>query len=106
MLALLGGTSFGGVSLRAGLGARGGGVWLNGTPAPSSAAVGGAVRGPWWGPVVVLDGSAVLRQRLVLEVNIEAGRVLLPVLASVQGAEPVAVDGNWIGVTFGVGITL
>ena len=103
--ALLVGASWGRAALRGGLGARAGEAWLSGAPAESTSAVGGVVRGRWWGPVALLDGSLTLRGRIVFEITLEAGRVLLPVVATVQGADPVAVDGNWIRGGVGAGFT-
>ena len=103
--ALVVGPTWDRIALRAGLGVRAGGAWLSGTPT-DPAAVGGAVRGFWWGPLAVLDGSLTLRGRVVLELTLEAGHVMLPVVATVQGADPVAVDGTWMRGGFGVGITL
>ena len=54
----------------------------------------------------MVDGSLTLRGRIVLELTLEAGQVLLPVIATVQGADPVAVDGTWIRGGFGVGFTM
>jgi hypothetical protein len=104
--ALFARVSRGPASVRAGLGARGGGAWLSGSPADAATAVGGAVSGPWWGPVAIVDGSITLRGRIVLELTIEGGRVLLPVIATVQGVNAVAMDGTWIRGGFGVGFTM
>jgi hypothetical protein len=103
--ALVVGPTWDRIALRAGLGVRGGGAWLSGTPT-DPAAVGGAIRGFWWGPIAVLDGSLTLRGRIVLELTLEAGHVMLPVVATVQGADSVAIDGTWIRGGLGVGITL
>jgi hypothetical protein len=103
--ALLGGVSWGGTGVRGGLGVRGGEAWVSGAPADPTTAVGGAVRGFWWGPVAVVDVSLTLRGRFVLALTFEAGRVILPVVATVQGADPVAIDGTWVRGALGVGFT-
>jgi hypothetical protein len=104
--ALLARRSHGHAALRAGVGVRGGGAWLSGTPADPETAVGGAVSGAWWGPVVLIDGSYAVGGRVVVELTIEAGRVLLPVIATVPGGESVAVDGTWLRGALGVGFML
>jgi hypothetical protein len=93
-------------AMRVGLGARGGGAWLSGSPAETGTAVGGAVSGPWWGPVAIVDGSFTLRGRIVLELTVEGGRVMLPVTATVQGTNALAVDGAWMRGGVGVGFTM
>jgi len=104
--ALFARASRGHAAVRVGLGARAGGAWLSGSPADPATAVGGAVSGPWWGPLAIVDGSLTLRGRIVLELTVEAGRVLLPVIATVQGVNGVAMDGAWIRGGFGVGFTM
>jgi hypothetical protein len=93
-------------AIRLGVGARGGGAWLSGSPADSSGVVGGVVSGPWWGAVGIADASVTLRGRIVLELMLEGGRVVLPVIATVQGAGPVAIDGAWMRGGIGVGFTM
>jgi hypothetical protein len=93
----------GALALQAGLGARAGRAWLSGMPA--SPAVGGALRGMWWGPAAVAGASMTFARRLVIELALEAGFVALPVVAEVQGStESVAIDGVWIRGGLGVGI--
>jgi hypothetical protein len=87
-----------------GLGARAGWAWMRGIPDESGPAVGDAMRGFWWGPIALAGASVAVWRRLVLELTIEAGHVLLPVVALVQGSVPVAVDGTWIRGGAGVGI--
>ena len=48
----------------------------------------------------------VVRGRVVIELGIEVGRVILPVEATVQGAGSVAIDGTWMRGTLGVGFAL
>jgi hypothetical protein len=94
------------VALRAGVGVRGGGAWLSGTPADPANTVGGAVNGAWWGPAALVDGAYALRGRLVVALTVEAGRVVLPVVATIQGGETMAIDGLWLRGALGVGFTL
>jgi hypothetical protein len=106
LVALVARVSRGQAALRAGLGARGGGAWLTGTPADPGNTVGGAVNGAWWGPAALVDGSYALRGRLIVALTVEAGRVLLPVVATIQSGETVAIDGLWLRGALGVGFTL
>lgn len=96
----------GAAALRLGVGARGGGAWLSGSPDESAGVVGGVVSGPWWGVLGILDASVTLRGRIVLELMLEGGWVLLPVTATIQGANPVAIDGAWMRGGIGVGFTM
>jgi hypothetical protein len=98
--------SRGAAAIRLGAGARGGGAWLSGAPAESAGVIGGVVSGPWWGGLGIVDASVTLRGRFVLELMLEAGRVLLPVTATVHGASPVAIDGAWMRGGLGVGFTM
>lgn len=104
--ALFARASRGAAAIRLGAGARGGGAWLSGSPADSSGVIGGVVSGPWWGALGIVDASVTLRGRIVLELMLEAGRVLLPVTATVHGASPVAIDGAWMRGGVGVGFTM
>jgi hypothetical protein len=92
-------------TLGVGLGARAGWAWVRGIPDGSGPAVGDALRGFWWGPVTLVGASVAVWRRLALELTIEGGHVMLPVVAMVQGSNPVAVDGTWIRGGAGVGIT-
>lgn len=94
--------SRGPLTLDAGLGGRVGRAWLSGTPV--SPAFGDTLRGTWWGPAAVARGSMTFRRRLVVELSVEAGYVVLPVVALIQGSgESVAIDGAWIRGGLGVG---
>jgi hypothetical protein len=106
LAAFLARASWGRTTVRAGLGLRSGGAWLSGTPVDFTTVGGGAVNGAWWGPLALVDGSVTLGGRVVLELTFEGGRVLLPVVATIPGAAPVAIDGNWIRGALGVGFTM
>jgi hypothetical protein len=88
----------------AGLGARTGRAWLTGTPNETSPAIGATVRGLWWGPVTVVGASVALWRRLAFELSVEAGHVIVPVVALVQGSPAVAIDGTWLRGGAGVGV--
>ncbi len=103
--AVLAGPSRDRFALRAGLGIRAGGAWIIGTPSDAPT-VGRTVRGGWWGPVAIVDGSLIVHRRIVIEIIVELGRVVLPVAGTVQGGSSVAIDGNWIRGGLGVGFTL
>jgi len=92
--------------LRAGLGARVGFAWLSGTPADPETATGGVVRGGWWGPAALFDGSVRIGRRGVVAIGVEIGRTQLPVTAFVQGDRPVVVGGTWLRGGLGVGFVL
>ncbi len=106
LLAVLGHVPLERATLRGGIGARGGGAWLSGMPADPGIAFGGAVRGLWWGPVFLIDGTVALGQRALLGLTFEVGRTILPVTARVQGDSPVVIDGTWLRGTLGVGFVL
>ena len=89
--------------LRGGAGVRGGVAWLGGTPRDPDVTVGGAVRGAWWGPAAVVDGSVRVGRRGVIAIAVEVGRTQLPVTAFVQGGSPVVIGGTWIRAGLGVG---
>jgi hypothetical protein len=106
LLAVFGHASRSRVTLRGGVGARAGGAWLSGMPADPDTAVGGAVRGLWWGPVLLADGNVVLGRRVVVGLTLEAGRTISPVTARVQGENPVVIGGTWLRGALGVGLAL
>jgi hypothetical protein len=93
------------IGIRAGAGARGGAVRLDGSPA-AGAAHGGTVWGPWGGPLGRLSAVVTPWRRLVFELAVDGGYVLVPVAGFVDGQRQVAVDGGWVGFSVAVGAFL
>jgi hypothetical protein len=83
------------------LGARGGLVSLEGTPAGGSGATGGSALRPWWGPAITARGW--LRAGPVgLAGAIEAGFTVRGAHGLADGATILAVDGAWLAAGIGL----
>ena len=106
LVGIVGQASRGRLDARGGVGARVGIAWLSGTPGDPDTAVGGTVRGSWWGPAVLVDSGVRLGRRAVVRLGLEGGRVLRPVTAIVQGESAVAIGGIWWRSALGVGFAL
>jgi hypothetical protein len=93
-------------TLRLGAGVRGGEVRLSGVPDPAMGAQGKTFWAPWIGPLARGDVELVVARRLVLDVGAEGGYVVSPVGGLVGDRREVAIDGAWIGVHVGAGMSL
>lgn len=94
------------VGLHLGAGLRGGAARLSGSPNPMGTAQGKSGWGAWGGPLGIVDLSVVANRRLVFDLGLEAGYVVVPVGGLVAGAREVAVDGAFVGFHVGGGIFL
>ena len=90
-------------ALRAGVGARGGPVWLVGQPYSLDAAAGTTLFGVWGGPMLTASLSVPVYPAIALEASAEAGYVVRPVTALVNGSPAASVEGAWGAVNLGVG---
>jgi hypothetical protein len=89
----------------AGVGARIGFVRFQGTPdARGVNAVGETAVLPWGGPLALVRVAVAPVRRLTLTGSFEAGLATLAAEARVAGAAAVAVDREWLGLKFGVGV--
>ena len=100
--ALLGHLRVGAVWLRAGAGARAGAARVAGTP-DSPDVVGGALFGPFAGPLVALSAGAS-PGRLALELAVEGGYAVASVTGRAAGVAALSVAGPFLGVQLGVGV--
>lgn len=94
------------VGLHLGAGLRGGAARLSGSPDAIGTAQGRSGWGAWGGPSGRVDVSILATRRLVFELGLEAGYVVVPVGGLVGGAREVAVDGAFVGFHLGGGIFL
>ena len=60
--------------------------------------------GPFAGPMALIGASLALPRRLLIELSLEGGYVVLPVGARVAGVRAIAVEGPWLGLQAGLGI--
>jgi hypothetical protein len=97
--------SAGAFALKAGLGLRLGYGRLAGEPARPDRHTAASFTAPWAGGLVSLRLARGFGP-LVIELEAEGGAVLLPVKGLVDDARETAVEGAWIGGTFGVGWAL
>lgn len=93
------------IGFRLGAGARGGAVRLAGAPG-SASAHGGTVWGPWGGLLGRFSAVLTPWHRLVVELGVDGGYVLVPVAGLVDGVRQVAVDGGWVGFSVAIGAFL
>ena len=91
------------VELRAGLGLRGGAVWLTGSPSDPLTMEGRTVSGGFMGPLLFAGVDVKLPRRAWLDLKVEGGWMLVPVKGFDSGTSGVSVDGPWVGVQLGVG---
>ncbi|MBI5531428.1 MAG: hypothetical protein HY898_01855 [Deltaproteobacteria bacterium] len=94
------------LSMRAGLGLRFGVARMMGKPYSSQLAEGKSVVAPWGWPLGVLALSITPIRPLVLEVQGEAGYVVLPLGGQVGGVQEITLQGAWAGVQLGIGMFL
>jgi hypothetical protein len=92
--------------LRLGAGVRGGEARLSGVPDPSMGVQGRTFWASWVGPLARGDVELVVAHGLALDVGVEGGYVVSPVGGLVGDRREVAIDGAWIGVHVGVGMSL
>jgi hypothetical protein len=95
------------MAIEGGLGARGGFAYMQGeaadiTPRPEET----AATLPWWGPMILLRGEAIVAERVAFIVGLEAGRVLYAADGRAAGRSGSAIENQWIGVTVGPALTL
>jgi hypothetical protein len=90
-------------ALRAGVGARAGPVWLVGQPYSVDSAAGSTLFGLWGGPMITASLSVPVHPAVSLEASAEAGYVVRPVTALVNGSPAASVEGAWGAVNLGVG---
>ncbi len=95
-----------GWQLGAGLGARLGGTRLGGRPDESTLARGKAFLAASGGPMGVLLVAPPPLGRLTFELSFEWGRVTMPVDGRAGDVHSFAVEGSWLGATFGAGVGL
>jgi hypothetical protein len=88
--------------LDVGGGGRFGLAQLQGEPTDSTSARGDAIAGTWAGPVAYLGLGARVRH-MVIELGVEGGRVLRSVSGTVDGGQPISIDGNWACATVAAG---
>jgi hypothetical protein len=93
-------------TLRVGGGARGGAVRLSGVPDATMGAQGRTFWAPWIGPLASGDVELVVTSRLVIDARVEGGYVVSPVGGLVSDQRAVAVDGAWLSVGIGAGMSL
>ncbi len=93
------------VSMRAGAGLRIGAATMTGEPS-SPLRNGRSVVSPWGWPLRVLALSVTPIRPLVLELQGEAGYVVLPLGGSVGGGDEITLSGAWAAVQFGAGMFL
>jgi hypothetical protein len=91
------------VELRAGLGVRGGAVWLTGNPGDPLTVEGRTVTGGFLGPLLFAGVDVRLPRKVSLDLKVEGGWTLVPVKGFDSGSSSVSVDGPWVGVQLGVG---
>jgi hypothetical protein len=90
-------------ALRAGVGARAGPVWLVGQPYSLDSASGSSLFGVWGGPMITASLSVPVHPAVALEASAEAGYVVRPVTALVNGSPAASIEGAWGAVNLGVG---
>ena len=93
------------VSARGAAGVRFGAARLSGVPRGDDVE-GRSVRGPWGGPFLGGSLSFIPLKPLIIEASIEAGYVVVPVHARVDGQRQVSVGGMWLGGAIALGVTL
>jgi hypothetical protein len=89
----------------AGAGARAGVGRLAGEPA-SPRYVAASFSAPYAGALTSLRAGRRLGGRLVLEVEAEAGLVIVPIEGLVEGVRETALEGAWVGATVALGVVL
>ena len=85
-----------------GVGLRGGGVRMRGTPDPMQNARGRVGWAPWGGPMSVLGVTIVSAGHVTFDVGLESGYVMLPAGALVAGMRELGVEGAWLGAHGGI----
>jgi hypothetical protein len=93
------------LTLRGGAGGRFGAARLAGDPANPGTTTASALWGPWGGPLLTASLTAVAA-RVRLDLGVEAGYVVAPVIARAGAMRADAVAGPWLGVRLGVGFFL
>jgi hypothetical protein len=96
----------GALSLRGGVGARVGPLWLTGSPAPGSGAQGGTVIGVWAGPVLLAALRYAITPAFSLELSAEGGWVVSPTSGRVAGMRAISVEGPWATASLGATLGL
>jgi hypothetical protein len=95
------------LSWSAAMGIRIGGARFRGVPNQSVVgAQGGLVRGPWGGPQLQIGLLLLPIRRLILTAALEAGWTLVPLTASVDRLDPVAIQSAWGTLSVGAGFLL
>jgi hypothetical protein len=94
------------VSMRSGLGLRGGVATMHGEPYARHLAEGKSVAAPWVWPMLVVGVSVAPARPLVVELGAEGGYVVLPMGGRVGGTREVLLDGAWVSAQLGVGMFL
>lgn len=93
------------VILRGGVGARFGAARLAGQATDPATATSQALWGAFGGPLGAL-GLTAAAGRLRIDLCAEAGYVVSPVAARVNGSRAVAIEGPWLGIQLGLGAFL
>jgi hypothetical protein len=91
--------------LRGGAGARFGAARLSGEPSSPQLSTATTLWGPFGGPLLTAGVSAAAA-RVRLDLGLEAGYVVTPVIARAGGMRADAVAGPWLGVQLGLGVFL
>lgn len=94
------------LTLRGGLGFRGGTVWMTGSPADAAHASGRTIAGPFFGPMATAGFDVGPWRWVTIELRGTGGYVVLPVSGQSAGKRAAAVDGWWTGAMLGLGVSL